>query len=85
MVNNYIYMYWICYISIIMIIIKHIMHIAYPKVVYVFGILYPIITGYDIYMYKIYGYIWLITMVIIYACMIMYVYIYIFIWLTIMN
>ena len=80
-------MYWICYISIIMIIIKHIMHIAYPKVVYVFGILYPIITGYDIYiyMYKIYGYIWLITMVIIYACMIMYVYIYIFIWLTIMN
>ena len=60
MVNNYkyiwliiiyIYMYWICYISIIMIIIKHIMHIAYPKVVYVFGILYPIITGYDIYIY----------------------------------
>jgi hypothetical protein len=78
MVNNYIYMYWICYISIIMIIIKHIIHIAYPKVVYVFGILYPIITGYDIYicMYKIYGYIWLITMVIIYACMIMYVDIY---------
>jgi hypothetical protein len=61
-----------------MIIIKHIIHIAYPKVVYVFGILYPIITGYDIYicMYKIYGYIWLITMVIIYACMIMYVDIY---------
>ena len=73
-------MYWICYISIIMIIIKHIIHIAYPKVVYVFGILYPIITGYDIYvyicMYKMYGYIWLITMVIIYACMIMYVDIY---------
>jgi hypothetical protein len=34
-----------------MIIIKHIIHIAYPKVVYVFGILYPIITGYDIYIY----------------------------------